>query len=52
MRRGEIYFKNVMVKIFRHVDKGKIPEAQKMVDKFIADLDSPNKEVRKEVADG
>lgn len=37
--------------IFSLLDKGKISEAQKMVDKFIADLDSPNKEVRKEVAD-
>ena len=38
--------------IFSLVNKGKTSEAQKMMDKFITDLDSPNKEVRQEVADG
>lgn len=37
--------------IFKLLDQGKVSEAQKMVDKLFADLDSPNEEVRKEVAE-
>ena len=37
--------------IFKLLDQGKVSEAQKMVDKLFADLDSPNEKVRKEVAE-